>query len=277
MPTKREDYDQLGGVVPTKRADRSKADRSRSPRRPSSARSGLSPSLTPRAARTDEDPTPRKRPGSPRVSFVPHSPVMTSYIPPHSPVMTSYIPPYSPRMATRSPVMAPHSPKFSYGIADHSAAPGSPAIVYAGVPDWLPLRGGSPQIQATLIPPLTCQGGMSGTAQFAAAATSLALANHGFEPPEALAGVYEQDYSRVPMWAGLPQPVFASSSLPISEIFAPPIMMDPPWVRPRSPILTDWKSAYDPGYRAYLPPGAIATAPGIYDGRCDPTPSIIFY
>jgi hypothetical protein len=248
--------------MPTKRADRSK-----SPRRPSSSLSGLSLSSTPRAARTDEDLTPRKRLGSPRVSFAPHSPVMTRYIPP-----------YSPGMATHSPVMEPHSPRFSYGIAGHSAAPGSPAIVYAGVPDRLPLRRGSPQIQATLIPRLTFQGNMSGTAQFAAAATSLALANHGFEPPEVLAGVYEQDYSRVPdasrvpMWAGLPQPVFASSSLPVSEMFAP--LMAPPWVRPRSPILADWKNEYGPGYRAYLPPGAIATAPGIYDARCDPTPSI---
>jgi DNA polymerase III delta prime subunit len=47
----------------------------------------------------------------------------------------------------------------------------------------------------------------------------------------------------------------------------------PPWVRPRSPVLADWKNEYGPGYRAYLPPGAISMAPGIYDARCDPTPS----
>jgi len=40
-----------------------------------------------------------------------------------------------------------------------------------------------------------------------------------------------------------------------------------PWVRPRSPILADWKNEYGPGYRAYSPPGAIAMAPGIYGAR----------
>ena len=47
-----------------------------------------------------------------------------------------------------------------------------------------------------------------------------------------------------------------------------------PWVRPRSPILADWKNEYGPGYRAYLPPGAVSRDPGIYDARCDPTPSV---
>ena len=47
----------------------------------------------------------------------------------------------------------------------------------------------------------------------------------------------------------------------------------PPWVRPLSPILADWKNEYGPGYRAYLPPGAVSRDPGIYDARCDPTPS----
>jgi hypothetical protein len=296
--------DQLGGVVPTKRAGRSKSPRlvsSRSgpwpssndptqPPQPSSAAMGaaavaetatqarlqtLHPLMLNHAAarcilcgdtpgkkhacvvccgeqrskelELEQTQTTSGRPGSPRVTFAPHSPVMTSYIPP-----------YVPGMPTHSPVTAPHSPRFSY------------------LPE--PLHH------------LPVTHGLVRTAQFAAAATSRALADHGFERLDVGAGVYAQDYSwvpdarRVPMWAGLPQPVFASAPVPMSEIFAHP--MDPPWrpsspaampmapVRPRSPILAERKNEYDPGYRTYLPPGAMATAPGIYNARSDPTPSI---